>query len=93
VLWAGDDDAVRGLAGNPVVKPGKRRRVDPHWFRGASYVKSGWMWVTYALMRGYALRTAAYLCSEPDPEPARASKKQDAQRHQSRFGFEYHEAV
>ena len=64
--------------GTLVVKKGKRRLVDPHWFRGASYLKIGWNWINYALNRGYELITSAYLSSEPDPEPAMASKKQDA---------------
>jgi hypothetical protein len=76
-----------------VVKQGKRRLVDPHWFRGASYLKIGWSWVTYALTRGYELYTTVYLCSEADPEPAMASKKQDATRRQSRFVLEYQEAA
>jgi len=79
--------------GTSVVKQGKRRLVDPHWFRGASYLKIGWNWVTYALIRGYELLTTAYLSSEPDPEPAMASKKQDAKRRQSRFVFAYQEAA
>ncbi len=79
--------------GTDVVTQGKRRLVDPHWFRGASYLKIGWKWVTYALMRGYELSTSAYLRSEPDPEPAMASKKQDAKRRQSRFVFAYQEAA
>jgi len=38
-----------------VVQQGKRRLVDPHWFRGLSYLKIGWKWVSYALSRGYEL--------------------------------------
>lgn len=79
--------------GSDVVKQGKRRLVDPHWFRGSSYLKIGWNWVHYALIRGYELITSAYLSSEPDPEPAMASKKQDEKRRQSRFVFEYQEAA
>ncbi len=79
--------------GTDVVKQGKRRLVDPHWFRGSSYLKIGWKWVTYALIRGYKLLTTAYLSSEPDPEPSMASKKQDEKRRQSRFVFEYQEAA
>jgi hypothetical protein len=41
--------------GTAVVHHGKRRFVDPHWFRGESSVKIGWKWVIYALSRGYAL--------------------------------------
>lgn len=79
--------------GTSVVKQGKRRLVDPYWFRGSSYLKIGWKWVHYALIRGYKLLTTAYLSSEPDPEPAMASKKQDEKRRQSRFVFEYQEAA
>ena len=79
--------------GTWVVDQGKRRLVDPHWFRGASYLKIGWHWVNYALNRGYELLTTAYLSSHPDPEPAMASKKQDAQRRQPRFIYEYQVAA
>ncbi len=37
--------------GTLVVKKGHRRLVDPHWFRGSSYLKIGWTWVNYALNR------------------------------------------
>ena len=77
--------------GTAVVKRGKRRCVDAHWFRGSSYVKIGWQWVGYALSRCYALSTSVYLSSEPDPEVAQASTKQ-AQKQQ-RFEFEYEEAT
>jgi DDE family transposase len=79
--------------GTLVVKKGHRRLVDPHWFRGSSYLKIGWNWVNYALNRGYELITAVYLSDEPDPEPAMASKKQDEKRRQARFVFEYQEAA
>lgn len=79
--------------GTSVVQQGKRRLVDPHWFRGASYLKIGWHWVTYALTRGYELYTTVFLSSEADPEPAMASKKQEAARRQSRFVFEYQQAA
>ena len=79
--------------GTSVVKQGKRRLVDPHWFRGSSYLKMGWHWVHYALNKGYELFTTAYLSSDPDPEPAMASKKQDEKRRQSRFVFAYQEAA
>lgn len=79
--------------GTSVVQQGKRRLVDPHWFRGARYVKIGWHWVQDALTRCYALITTVYFSSEPDPELAMASKKQDAKRRQSRFVFAYQEAA
>jgi Transposase DDE domain len=78
--------------GTSVVQQGKRRWVDPHWFRGTSYLKIGWKWVSYALSRGYELISSVYLSSECDPEPATASKKQ-AQQRQSRYAFEYQEAT
>jgi Transposase DDE domain len=78
--------------GTSVVKQGKRRVVDPHWFRGTSYLKIGWKWVSYALSRGYELIAIVYLSSESDPEPAIASKKQ-AQQRQDRFVFEYQDAA
>ena len=37
--------------GTSVVQQGQRRLVDPHWFRGASYLQIGWHWVPYALTR------------------------------------------
>ncbi|MEE8305437.1 MAG: transposase [Candidatus Tectomicrobia bacterium] len=79
--------------GTSVVQQGKRRLVDPHWFRGASYFKIGWHWVQYALSRGYEFITTVYLRSEPDPEPAMASKKQDEKRRQARFVFAYQKAA
>lgn len=79
--------------GTAVVQQGKRRLVDPHWRRGASYLKIGWHWVHYALTQGYELLTTVYLSSAPDPEPAMASKKQAAQRRQSRFVVENQEAA
>jgi hypothetical protein len=62
--------------GVEVLIQGKRRWVDPHRFRGQSYLKIGWHWVTYALTRGYELITRVYLPAEADPAPAMASKRQ-----------------
>jgi Transposase DDE domain len=78
--------------GTAVVQQGKRRLVDPHWFRGDSYLKIGWKWVISALSRGYELLSTVYLSSDRDPEPAAASRKQD-QKRQCRFVFEYQEAA
>jgi len=79
--------------GTSVVKHGKRRLVDPHWFRGSRAVKIGWHGVNDALNRGCELITTVYGSSEPDPEPAMASKKQEEKRRQSRFVFAYQEAA
>jgi hypothetical protein len=74
--------------GTEVVRQGRRRLVDPHGFRGQSYLKIGWNWVILALGRGYALITRVHLSSACDPEPAMASKRQHQQYCQSRFAFE-----
>jgi hypothetical protein len=62
--------------GTEVVQQGKRRWVDPHWFRGQSYLKIGWKWVTLALSRRYKLVTRVHLVGGADPDPAIASKSQ-----------------
>lgn len=79
--------------GTEVVQQGKRRLVDPHWFRGQSYLKIGWNWVKLALTRGYDLITSVHLSSACDPEPAMASKRQYQRYCQSRFAFEFPEAA
>jgi hypothetical protein len=70
-----------------VVEQGKRRVVDPHWFRGSSYLKIGWKWVKHALSKGWDLTTNLRLSSAPDPEPAMASRKQHAERTMPSFRF------
>lgn len=65
--------------GTLVVEQGNRRTVDAHWFRGSSYLKIGWKWIKHALSKGLALITRLCLSSDPDPEPAMASRKQQAQ--------------
>lgn len=62
--------------GTQVVTSGKRRWVDPHWFRGNSYLRIGWRWVQSALARGWALFAALGLSGAPDPAPAKASLSQ-----------------
>ena len=79
--------------GVEVVKQGKRRWVDPHWFRGQSYLKIGWNWVKLALSRGMDLITTMHLSSDCDPEPAMASKRQYQQYCQTRFAFECQDAA
>jgi Transposase DDE domain len=79
--------------GSEVVKQGKRRLVDPHWFRGSSYLKIGWHWVKLALTRGYALITHMSLSGAGDPEPAMASKRQYQLYGQGRFAFALLEAA
>ena len=79
--------------GVEVVKQGKRRWVDPHWFRGQSYLKIGWNWVRLALNRGMDLITTMHLSSDCDPEPAMASKRQYQHYCQTRFAFEFQDAA
>jgi Transposase DDE domain len=62
--------------GTQVVAHHNRRWVDPHWWRGNSYLRIGWQWVKAALTRGWALFTTLHLSGAPDPEPARASVSQ-----------------
>ena len=71
--------------GTKVVQQGKRRWVDPHWFRGHSYLKIGWHWVLRALTRGEELINHFALSFEPDPEPAMASRIQHHKRTQPHF--------
>ena len=61
--------------GTQVVACGKRRFVDPHWRRGASYLRIGWRWIKTALVRGWALYGTLILDGQPDPEPAIACRK------------------
>jgi hypothetical protein len=79
--------------GTEGVKQGNRRLVDPHWFRGQSYLKIGWNWVKLALTKGYALMTRLHLSSACDPEPAMASKRQYQRYCQARFAFELQDAA
>jgi len=76
------DLVAQGVA---VVQQGKRRWVDPHWFRGSSYLKIGWNWIRTALAKGYALLTQLRLPGGPDPEPAKASNPQAAKKRRPRF--------
>jgi hypothetical protein len=68
--------------GVEVVRKGKRRLVDSHWFRGSSYLKIGWRWVKTALTRGWRLCSKLCLVGGRDPEPAIASLR-SASKHQS----------
>jgi Transposase DDE domain len=64
------------VQGTQVVAAHKRRWVDPHWFRGNSYLRIGWQWVKTALARGWELFATLHLSGAPDPDPARASVSQ-----------------
>jgi len=90
VFRIGDHDPVLGLGGH---LGGAARQTPPG---GPALVSGRELFedrLQYALTRCYELITTLYLNSAPDPEPAMASKKQDAQRRQSRFVVEYQEAA
>jgi hypothetical protein len=71
--------------GTHIVETGQRRKVDAHWFRGNSYFKIGWNWIRRALSRKEKLLNHLEISSEPDPQPAMASRKQHDERTQPRF--------
>jgi hypothetical protein len=60
--------------GTQVVEKGRRRWVDPHWFRGLSYLKIGWRWVKQASTKGYRLIKRFHLSGGTDPDPVRSSR-------------------
>jgi hypothetical protein len=62
--------------GTEIVEQSIRRAIDPHWFRGNSYLKIGWKWVHRALSQGLDLISRVRLSGAPDPEPAMASQRQ-----------------
>ena len=68
--------------GSEVVAQGRRREVDPHWFRGSSYLKIGWQWLKHALHKGWRLITRWCLTGGEDPDPAMASRRQYEQSRQ-----------
>ena len=62
--------------GTEVVEQQRRREVDPHWFRGSSYFKIGWLWIKQALLKGENLISRCRLIGGPDPDPPKASLPQ-----------------
>lgn len=66
--------------GVEVVVSGQRRLVDPHWFRGSSYLKIGWSWVKRAIINGWNLLSSASFTTNIDPDPVKASHSQYLQK-------------
>jgi len=62
--------------GTEVVSAGKRRWIDPHWFRGNSYFRIGCEWVKAALEDGWRLIRSVIFSSGHDPDPVMPSRKQ-----------------
>ena len=66
--------------GVDVVESGRRRWVDPHWFRGNSYFRIGIDWVKTALESGWRLIRQVGFTGNSDPQPAMASRTQHQHR-------------
>ena len=66
--------------GVEVVLTGQRRLVDPHWFRGSSYLKIGWSWVKRAMINGWDLLSHISFNTNIDPDPVKASHSQYLQK-------------
>jgi hypothetical protein len=64
------------LQGVQVVASGQRRQVDAHWNRGMSYLKIGWNWIRLAITQQLKITVYRFLASDPDPQPAVASRRQ-----------------
>lgn len=62
--------------GAHVVHTELRRLVDTHWDRGLSYLQIGWRWIRRRLAQGLSISGHLELPTDPDPEPARASRRQ-----------------
>lgn len=71
--------------GQQVVAAGKRRWVDCHWQRGNSYLRLGWNWIKGLLHHDWSLFPSLCLSGQPDPEPARASRKQAQKQFEREF--------
>jgi Transposase DDE domain len=66
--------------GVQVVITGQRRLVDPHWFRGSSYLKIGWSWVKRSMINGWDLFSDISFTTNIDPDPVKASHSQYLQK-------------
>lgn len=76
--------------GTQVVKSGERRIIDPHWFRGQSYLRIGWDWLRRALYHGLKLFNFIKIYGGDDPDPAAASVAQfEEQQHKFKFDCTY----
>lgn len=76
--------------GVDVVRSGQRRWVDPHWFRGNSYLRIGWNWVKHAKTKGWSLLAVLRLDPTPDPEPAIASRASFFAQPSLRLAVSFH---
>jgi len=74
---------AQGLA---VANSGYRRLVDPHWFRGLSYLKIGWNWIHTAITKNWAFLPSYSFTSYLDSDPAMASRRK---HHHKLFRIEF----
>jgi hypothetical protein len=72
--------ATLTLQGTAAVEASLRRWVDVHTYRGMSYLKIGWAWVTSNVRKGWTLLTPAPLKTNRDPDPVMSSRNQDSAR-------------
>ena len=63
-----------------MVAKKQRRLIDPHWFRGNSYLRIGWDWLKRTLHQGGKFLARLRLYGGADPDPAKASLKQAEKR-------------
>ncbi len=78
---------AQGLA---VADSGYRRLVDPHWFRGLSYLKIGWNWIHTALTKNWTFFPSEPFTSYLDSEPAMASHRKHLQKF---FRIEFYASI
>lgn len=72
--------------GIQVVADGKRRWVDPHWFRGNSYFRMGWDWLKAAAVSGWSIVRNVSFSSNQDPDPVVVSRQH---HEQQTYRFEF----
>ena len=75
---------AQGLA---VADSGYRRFVDPHWFRGLSYLKIGWNWIQTAITKNWAFFPSDPFISYIDSDSSMASRRK---HHQKMFRIEFY---
>jgi len=73
--------------GTQIVESGERRSIDPHWFRGMSYLRIGWDWLCRALYLGFKLYCLIKLRGGDDPDPSVASVA-EFEKQQQKFNFD-----
>ncbi|MFN5978537.1 MAG: hypothetical protein ACK45W_04265, partial [Pseudanabaena sp.] len=73
-----------------VADSGYRRLVDPHWFRGLSYLKIGWNWIHTALTKNRTFFPSDPFSSYLDSEHAMDSHRKHLQKF---FRIEFYASI